>query len=109
MACSLGGVRAIEPRAPTINVKNVDGGPLAGADKDLEASTMNIKNIGGGLPGRCQSYRIGSTHHQRKKTSTVGPLTGADRYPGAPTMNVKNIDGGLPVRCRSYRTGSTHH
>jgi hypothetical protein len=56
-----------DPGSPTINVKNVDGASLAGANRDPRAPTINIKNINDGLPRRCWSCRIGSTHHQCKK------------------------------------------
>jgi hypothetical protein len=64
MAGSLGGAEAIDPEVPTINAKklrqwpplmlrNMDGGPLAGADGEPRAPTINIKNVNGGPPGRC--------------------------------------------------------
>jgi hypothetical protein len=53
-----------DPGAPTINAKNIDGGPLVGADEDPRAPTINVQNVDGGLPGRCQSCRCKSVHHQ---------------------------------------------
>jgi hypothetical protein len=59
----IGGARAVDPGAPTINVKNVDDAPLAGADGDSRAPTINVKNVDDRLPGRCQSCRTESTNH----------------------------------------------
>jgi hypothetical protein len=36
-------------------LRNVNGGPLGGADGDPGVPSINIKNVNGGLPGRCQS------------------------------------------------------
>jgi hypothetical protein len=44
------------PIAPTI-------GPLTGANGDPGVPTVNIKNVDGGPPGRC-CRRSGSAHHQ---------------------------------------------
>jgi hypothetical protein len=65
MVGPLGG-DARDPRAPTINPKNVDGGPLGGGAEDPGAPTINAKNVNSGRPGRrCQ--RSESVHHQCKK------------------------------------------
>jgi hypothetical protein len=51
--------------APTINIKNIDGGPLGCSVRDLIALTINAKNV------------------------MAGPLGGADGDLGAPTINAK--------------------
>jgi hypothetical protein len=66
-ASSLGGDGVVEPGVPTINVKTSMMDPLVSADRDPGAPTINVKNVDDGLPGRCRSYKTGSTHHQRKK------------------------------------------
>jgi hypothetical protein len=100
-----GGARG--PGTPTINAKNVDGGPLG---------------------RRCR--RSGSAHHQRKKRRRhapwevmpevqerppsmqkilmAGPVGGGAEGLGAPTINIKNVDGEPPGR-RCRRSGSVHH
>jgi hypothetical protein len=75
MADPLGG-GAGDPRAPTINTKNVDGGPLEGYAGDPGAPTINIKNTNNGPPERWYR-RSGSVHHQHKKMSMAGPLGGS--------------------------------
>jgi hypothetical protein len=54
MVGSLGGADG-DPRAPTINVKNIDGGLLGGADEALGVPTINVKNVNDNPPGRWQS------------------------------------------------------
>jgi hypothetical protein len=49
MTGPLGG-SAGDPRAPTINAKNVDGGPLGGGAIDPGAPTINTKHVDGGPP-----------------------------------------------------------
>jgi hypothetical protein len=111
---------------PTINAKNIDGGPLGGGvgdlrvpiintkmsmmaplvggGRDLGAPTINAKHVDSAPPRRlCRRY--GSTHHQCKKTSMVGPLRGGARDPGASTINTKNIDDGPPKRW-CWRSGA---
>jgi hypothetical protein len=58
-----GGGLPVGPAAATTEVKDdVDGGPL---DRDPGAPTINnVKNVDNGTPGRCQSWRSGSVHHQ---------------------------------------------
>jgi hypothetical protein len=36
-------------------LRNIDGGPLAGANGDPRASTINVKNVDVGPVGRCRS------------------------------------------------------
>jgi hypothetical protein len=48
---SLGGAEAEDPGASTINAKKYRQCPLAGADGYPGAPTINVKNIDGGLPG----------------------------------------------------------
>jgi hypothetical protein len=101
--------------APTIYVKDDNGGPLGGTVGDLGTPTMYVGDVDGGPPRRrCQ--RPGSAHHlcQRCRwwapwealseiqehpqpmleTSIVGPLGGADRDPGALTTYVEDVDAG---------------
>jgi hypothetical protein len=64
-------------------LRNIDGGPLGGA------RAVDPREPGG-PPGRCQSYKSGSVHHQHQETSTVGPLRVARAGNlGAPTINTK--------------------
>jgi hypothetical protein len=108
-------VRAADPGAPTINAKkrrrwapwdvseldirecppsmlrNINGGPLVGADGDPRVPTINVKNVDHGPPRRCRSWRFGCTHHQRKEMPTPVLLGGARAGdPRAPTINAKN-------------------
>jgi hypothetical protein len=101
--------------APTIYVKDDNGGPLGGTVGDLGTPTMYVGDVDGGPPRRrCQ--RPGSAHHlcQRCRwwtpwealseiqehpqpmleTSIVGPLGGADRDPRALTTYVEDVDTG---------------
>jgi hypothetical protein len=100
---------------PLSTIRNIDDGPLRGAGAgDPEVPTINIRkhrwqapwevlelkirehppstlrNIDGGPPGRCQSWRSESGHHQHYKTSTAGLLGGARAEDlGTPTINVR--------------------
>jgi hypothetical protein len=47
-------------------------GPLAGANRDPRAPTINVRNVDGGPPGG-SSRRCRSAHHQRVEMSTVAP------------------------------------
>jgi hypothetical protein len=73
----LGGAGAGGPRAPTINaVKASTAGPLGGGVRagGLGAPTINaVKMSMAGPPGRCQSWRSGSAHHQHCKNVDGGP------------------------------------
>jgi hypothetical protein len=71
--------------------------PLGGGAKDLGAPTINTKNVNGGPPWEAlrEIWERPSLTH---KMSTTGPLGGDVRDPGAPTINAKNIDGGPPGR-----------
>jgi hypothetical protein len=112
MASPLGGDTR-GPGAPTINAKNVDGGPSG----IRERPPLTQKNIDDRPAGRrCQ--RSGSAHHQREKHQwwapwevvteirerppsmqkilTAGPLGGAAEDPRAPIINAKNVDGAPP-------------
>jgi hypothetical protein len=40
-----------DPRAPTINVTNVDGMPPEGANGDPRSPTINVTNVDDGPPG----------------------------------------------------------
>jgi hypothetical protein len=72
----------------TINVKTSTMGP-----RELGAPTINVKTSTTD-PGRCQSWRSGSAHHQRENVDD-GPLGGARAGDlGAPTINVKTSTAG---------------
>jgi hypothetical protein len=87
-----------DPGVPTINTKNIDGGPLGlwgvgscpclGDDGGPEASTINTKKRQRWHPGR-RCRRSGSAHHQHKEMLMVGLLGGDDGDSGAPTINTK--------------------
>jgi hypothetical protein len=49
----LGGAGAGDAEALTINIKMSTTRPLGGADGDPGAPTINVKNIDGGPPGKC--------------------------------------------------------
>jgi hypothetical protein len=76
---------------PTINIKNVDGGPpLGGAGAgDPGASTINVQNIDGGPPYEMPELEIRERPPLTLKNVDGGPLAGADRDPRASTINAK--------------------
>jgi hypothetical protein len=81
-------------RALAINVKKIDGTPLGGDAGGPGAPTINTKNVDGGplevVP------EVQERPPSTEKMSMVGPLGGGVRGPGAPTINAKNIDGNPP-------------
>jgi hypothetical protein len=106
----------VQERPPSMQ-KILTAGPVGGGAEGLRAPTINIKNVDGEPPGRrCRRSgsvhhqhkkhqrhaprrrcrRSESTHNQRKKTSMVAPLGGSVEGPRASTINVKNVDGGAP-------------
>jgi hypothetical protein len=103
----LGGAKARDPGAPTINAKKHQRWtPRVMPElENRERPPSTLRNIDGELPGWCQSCRSRSTHkqcyetptmksrsthHQRKETLTVSTLGGARAGdPGAPTINAK--------------------
>jgi hypothetical protein len=93
-----------DPGAPTINVTNIDGGPLGGTGaRDPEAPTINAKKH-----QWCAPWSVLTEIWELP--STTPPLGGAGAGdPTAPTINVTNVDGGPPGRCQSYRSGSAHN
>jgi hypothetical protein len=81
--------------------------PLGGGDGYPGAPSINAKNVDGGPPWEVvleDWERPPST----QETLMVGPLGGGDRDPRAPTINARNYEGEPPwMRC--WISGSTHH
>jgi hypothetical protein len=88
-------VPEIKERPPS-TLKMSTAGPLGGAAGDPRAPTINAKNVDDRAPRR-RCWRSRSAHHQRKETFTATPLGGGAEDSGAPTINAENIDGG-PLR-----------
>jgi hypothetical protein len=64
-------------------------GPLGGGGRDPGVATMNVKNIDGGPLGR-RWWRYGNKRpSSMQETSTMVPLGGNARDLGAPTINAK--------------------
>jgi hypothetical protein len=99
-------------------------GPLGGGVGDPRAPTINAKNVNDDPPRR-RSWGSGSTHHQNKRrrrwapwvvvptirerppsmlnTSMADPQGGAAEDSGAPTTNAKNVNGWpRGRRCRQH-------
>jgi hypothetical protein len=88
----LGDVRAVDPRAPTINAKkHRRRAPWEAVPKIRESSPSTLRNVDDGPPlGRSQSWISRSVHHQRYETTTMGPLGGVRAGDlGAPIINTK--------------------
>jgi hypothetical protein len=111
---------------PASTLRNVDDGPLGGADRDPGAPTIIVTNIDGGPLGGTgagdpEAPTINAKKHQWcapwsvlteiwELPSTTPPLGGARAGdPTTPTINVTNVDGRPPGRCQSYRSGSAHN
>jgi hypothetical protein len=71
-------VLEIRERPPSM-LRNIDGGPLAGADEDLGAPTINANKCRWWAPSEVPKLEI-----QERPPSTV-----------------RNVDGGPPRRCQS--------
>jgi hypothetical protein len=115
-------------RPPSMQRTSMEA-PLGGDAEDQGAPTINAKNVDGGPP-KIWYRRSESGHQQRKKCQRwaswevvpeirerppstqkmlmVAPLGGSAGDLGALTINAKNVDGGPPRR-RSQRFGSAHH
>jgi hypothetical protein len=70
--------------------------PLGGSTRSLGAPTINDKNINGGPPWDAV-MEIWECPPSTQETSTAAPLGGDVRELGAPTVNAKNIDSGPPI------------
>jgi hypothetical protein len=80
-----------DPGVPTINAKNVDGGPpWEAVPKIQERPPSTLRNVDGGLPWEAM-LETRERPPSMLETSTMSPLGGDDRDPGAPTINARNI------------------
>jgi hypothetical protein len=84
----LGGIDG-DPRAPTINGRNVDVGPPWEVVSEIrEHPPSTLRNVDGGPPWEAVT-EIRERSPSMQEMSTAGPLGGANRDSGASTINAK--------------------
>jgi hypothetical protein len=99
----------IRERLPS-TLRNVDGGPLGGADGDPGAATINVKNVNGGPLGGAGAGDSGALTINAKKHRWQAPWEVPElEIWERPPSTLRNVDGGPPGRCRSWGFWSTHH
>jgi hypothetical protein len=130
------GVLAAGPAAATTEVRDINGGPPRGCWQYLQELEVRERPPSTWkhwrrAPGRCQSWRSGSAHHQHEKVDD-GPPGGAEAEgPIGSIIKVKTSTADprevpqlkvrerppstwkrrrrSPGRCRSWRSESVHH
>jgi hypothetical protein len=91
----------IQERPPSTQ-RNIEGGPLTGADEDPGAPTINVKKSTVGPLGGAGAGDLGASTIDAKKRRWWPPwevrkLEIRERSPST----LRNIDDGHPRRCRS--------
>jgi hypothetical protein len=96
----LGGARAGDAAAPTINdKKHRQWPPLAGADGDLRVSIINVKTSTADPLGGARAGDMGMPTINAKKRRRRPPWEAVLEIRERPPSMLENIDGGPPERC----------